>query len=281
MALTLAPSTIGPVAGADPRLVVGVVMDMTTGAAWATLVAIVDCTTSMYFSNGSGLVGMAGYDDVARASRELLCVAEEHVGAFPPGPSTALPAAGRSRLTLLTHEGSLGLEDRNEDLRDEGHPAAPVFRAAHRVIAAIRLTKEGRAVAGTPPVLRGGATPLMGAAHLGDTGALARLIGERVDLEARDDAGYTALMYAANAGREEMVRALLAHGADPNASDRQLSAPLMFAAQRGHLGIVRQLLAAGAAPNARGDHGFTALGLARRHGHEETAAALVAASGLL
>jgi len=270
----LDPSSVGLAPGPELPRVFALVMDSTYARGAATVVAIADGTTSMYFSNGGGLIGMGRQPHVAQASRRLLLTAEAHADSFGPSTSSELPEVGRVRITILTYAGHLVVEAAEDDLGGGRHPASPVFHAAHGVIAAIRLTEEGQAAAPSPPKLSGGATPLMGAAHLGHVQALVRMVEQGADVEARDDRGYTALMYAANGGRDEAIEALLDRGADPNAADGQRSTALMFAAQHGHLGIVRRLLAAGAYPNARGDHGLTALGFARQNRHPETVAAL-------
>jgi hypothetical protein len=276
--LTLDPSSIGVAPGADLPRVFGVVMDMSYPNGSATLVAIADRTTSLYTSSGGGVIGGGYHEPVAQANRRLLMVAEAHLEHFERRDPAGLPAVGRVQITALTYSGRLSLDAPEDDLGHRGHPAAPVFHAAHDVITALREVEEGANSASTATEQpTGGATPLMAAAHGGDPEAVTRLIEQGIPIEDHDDSGYTALMYAANAGQDEAVRVLLAHGADPNAADGQMSTPLMFAAQHDHVDIVRQLLTAGADPNAHGSHGLTALGFARQNGHRRTEAALTSA----
>jgi len=275
--LSLDPSSGGVAPSADLPRVYGLLMDTTYPNGSATLVAIADRTTSLYWSVGGGIIGAGEHERVARVNRQLLVVAESHLELFERSDATSLPALGRVRITALTYAGRLVVEASEDDLGHHRHPAAPLFHAAHAVITAVRETSERADREATArKQLPYNATPLMAVAHEGDVEAVAGLIEQGVPVDAHDDNGYTALMYAANAGQDAAVRLLLAHGADPNARDVQMATPLMFAAQHDHVDIVRQLLAAGADPNARSSHGLTPLGFARQNGHARTESALTA-----
>ncbi len=168
-----------------PR-VFGVVMDITVKGSWASVVVISHVTTSMYFGTGASFVQMEGQQSVADASQELLLAAERHLDAFVPSTSLDLPAEGHTRVTILTHGGRLVADALETDLREPGHPVAPVHSAAQWVIATIRLSQEGP----PRPTLPGGATAVMGATIVGDLGALLNRFEVGTNLEMRDDRGY-------------------------------------------------------------------------------------------
>jgi ankyrin repeat protein len=105
---------------------------------------------------------------------------------------------------------------------------------------------------------RGGATPLMYAAVVGSTGAMALLLDNGANANATNATGATALMWAAT--DIEKVRLLLARGADPKAVSKFGRTPLTIAAlSEGSAGIVRLLLAAGA--DVRAADGFKSTAL--------------------
>ena len=110
----------------------------------ASLVAFADGTTSLYFSNGGGVIGAGEHASVRAASETLLSVAESHVGRFTPAPGTALPAAGRVRFLVRTFAGTLGAEAGEADLGGGVHSLSAVFFAAQGVITAIREATPAR-----------------------------------------------------------------------------------------------------------------------------------------
>jgi len=244
--LTLVPHEVGLAPTADLPSVFGFVMDMAYPTGTATLVAVADGATSLYTSSGGGMIGGGGHAAVASANRSLLATANAHLDWFQPANRDALeplPAAGRTRMTVLTYEGPRAVEAPEDDFGYERHPASEVFRAAQSVITALRVMEE---VATASASLPDDATPLMAAAFSGNFEAASVLVANDDPIDARDVDGYTALMYAANAGATPIVQLLLERGADPNARGAHGLAPLDFARQNGHDRIAAALIAAGA-----------------------------------
>ena len=108
-----------------------------------TLVALADGTTSLYFSNGGGLIGAGGHQAVEDASRLFLSSAESMVHALEPVSSTPLPELGRVRFYVRAGEAMLGAEAGEADLAGTRHDLAPLYHAGHGVITAIRETTPG------------------------------------------------------------------------------------------------------------------------------------------
>ena len=77
-----------------------------------------------------------------------------------------------------------------------------------------------------------GVTPLMKAAHSGDTAALATLVKETANIDETSRYGWTALMFAAWRGHSDAVDILLEAGADPNVIS--VSIPSSFETVMGH-----------------------------------------------
>ncbi|XP_049769804.1 GA-binding protein subunit beta-1-like [Schistocerca cancellata] len=106
-------------------------------------------------------------------------------------------------------------------------------------------------------------TALHYAAMQGHTGMVRCLIGNRVEVDARSDAGHTPLHLAAWKGHAAVVRLLAAASADVDAKDQWGRTPLHWAAPYGHTEAAKALLEAGADRDATEDAGNTALDLAR------------------
>lgn len=129
-------------------------------------------------------------------------------------------------------------------------------RAADTGAAVAGVSAARQRIAGNPTAVtsiaaapRAGTNPAAAfrhAAEVGDLAALAALVGNQADIDARDSAGRTALMLATLHGEADAVAALLAQGADPNAADADGTTPLQAATAGDHPAIVAALRRYGA-----------------------------------
>jgi len=144
--LELDPADAG--LGPSPELprVWGLVMEMGHPGGVATLVALADGTTSLYFSSGGGIIGGGSHPQVAAATRALLAVVERHLDRMPVATGTPLPAAGRTVLRAMTYRAQHAVEADDDALGRPGHPESEVHHAAHAVLTELRLIDEARSV---------------------------------------------------------------------------------------------------------------------------------------
>jgi ankyrin repeat protein len=98
-------------------------------------------------------------------------------------------------------------------------------------------------------VLRGGATPLLFAARVGDVESAQLLLKAGADANESQPDGVSALVLAAHSGNGRSARLLLEHGADPNAFGSGYTA-LHAAILRSDVNLVKALLARGAKPTS-------------------------------
>jgi hypothetical protein len=106
----------------------------------ATLVTFADGTTSLYFSNGGGVIGAGAHAAVRSASERLLATAEAQLADLEPATETPLPQVGRVRFYIRTFSGTLTAEAAEQALVSKHDRLSPLFHAGHGVITAIRLT---------------------------------------------------------------------------------------------------------------------------------------------
>ncbi len=99
-------------------------------------------------------------------------------------------------------------------------------------------------------VFRGGSTPLLFAARVGDVESAKLLLAAGADVNDRLPDGATALVVSAHSGHGGLGALLLDKGADPNAADVGYTA-LHAAVDRSDLPLVKALLAHGANPDIR------------------------------
>jgi ankyrin repeat protein len=127
-------------------------------------------------------------------------------------------------------------------------------------------------------VNRYGTTPLMWAAHGGNTRATVFLLSKGANVNWQNLSGITPLLDAARQGRARDAEVLLAHGANKDwAIPGDGMTALMLAAYRGDVDTVNVLLRAGVDVNAKRFDGSTALTKALEECHTEIADLLRAA----
>ena len=120
----------------------GAIMELGYPTGIATLLTFAEGTTSLYFSNGGGVVGAGEHTAVRRAADVFLDVVETELTELSPIEETPTPRIGRVRFYARTFEGTLGAEATEDQLRQKLHPLSPVFFAGHAVISAIRESSE-------------------------------------------------------------------------------------------------------------------------------------------
>ncbi|MEP6715746.1 MAG: ankyrin repeat domain-containing protein [Terriglobia bacterium] len=99
-------------------------------------------------------------------------------------------------------------------------------------------------------VKRGGATPLLFSARVGDVESARILLAHGADANDRQPDGLTAVSLAAYSGHQPVAMLLLDKGADPNAAEIGYTA-LHAAVLRSEVDLVKALLAHGANPNVK------------------------------
>ncbi len=124
------------------------------------------------------------------------------------------------------------------------------------------------------PAFAGSYDDAIGAANMGDTTALTRLLDRGLDPDTVDAQGNSLLILAAREGNAETVAALLKHRAKINHRNQAGESALMLAVYRGHGKTAETLLAAGAQVN---HEGWTPLHYAAFEGREALAERLLAA----
>ena len=122
----------------------GLIMETGYPKGVASLVTFSDGTTSMYFSNGGGVIGAGQHVTVRAASKELLRRANTYIKEFTPAADHPLPAVGRVRFYARTFGGLLSADAEENELGGGHHRLSPLFYAAHQVIAELRQIAQAK-----------------------------------------------------------------------------------------------------------------------------------------
>jgi hypothetical protein len=117
----------------------GVMMETGYPVGFATLVSLVDGTTSLYYSTGGGMLGSGGYNPVAEASKALVVQAENHLQNVVLINELPLPELGQVRFTILTYSGMYAGEAPEKALKADKHPLSPLFAKAQESLEQLRL----------------------------------------------------------------------------------------------------------------------------------------------
>jgi hypothetical protein len=112
----------------------------------ATIVSLADGTTSLYTSEGGGVIGGGEHAPVAAASSRFLAEAEATETGLSPAESVDvhLPPAGIVSFVVLGYSGTrIGAADEQE-LASMQHPLSRLYAAGQDVITALREAEESR-----------------------------------------------------------------------------------------------------------------------------------------
>ena len=141
-ALALTRELLDPETASEGR-VLALLMETGYPEAVATLVGLADGTTSMYFSNGGGIIGAGQHDEVAARTKRWLELADEILAELPETPGDVqLPDEGVTQFVAVTEAGRRAARAPDDVLGGGGHPLSSLFYAGHAVITAIRVAEE-------------------------------------------------------------------------------------------------------------------------------------------
>ena len=126
--------------------VLAVLMETGYPEAVATLIAVADGASSLYFSNGGGIIGAGEYKQVHDSSLALVALAGNNISKFSLTKEFPLPRKGYTRFYIITQEGIYTDEVLEDDLGNERHVLSSVFLQGHELISYIRAADEQRNV---------------------------------------------------------------------------------------------------------------------------------------
>jgi len=108
----------------------------------ATLAGVVDGTSSLYFSNGGGVIGAGTHAAVADANKRWLETGATYLPQLSATSHAPLPGEGMTQFVAVTPQELRAAAAREDDLGEGRHRLTPLFYAAQDVITQIRLSQE-------------------------------------------------------------------------------------------------------------------------------------------
>lgn len=123
---------------APPGSPSGVLMETGYAEGVVLLVVMSDGTADLYFSKGGGVMGGGAYPGPKKAARDLAMMAAHMAERIPIAFEFGLPDTGLVKLYVLVDGQVRGVVGREIDFGENRAPFAPLYHAAHRLIAELR-----------------------------------------------------------------------------------------------------------------------------------------------
>ena len=129
----------------DDSKILAVVMDTGFPEAAFTLVATMDGSASLYFSNGGGIIGAGAQPEGEKASKALIAEAAKYLSKMTPTKETPIVRPDMTTFYVVTGKGVSTVTAKEEDFGEDRHVVSPLFHKAHELISVIRAIDEARA----------------------------------------------------------------------------------------------------------------------------------------
>jgi hypothetical protein len=142
MVFALNPDDIGISKEGFAHPVWGMVMEVGESEGSFSLVALADGSSSLYFSNGGGIISGGEHETVREASAYFLTGAQhfyiyaEKIDEYPS------PSDGEVLFYFLTFDGVLLFVAQEEKLKAPANELAHLYQAAHSLISELRKIEE-------------------------------------------------------------------------------------------------------------------------------------------
>ncbi len=104
-----------------------------------TLVLVCDGTSSVYVSNGQGVIGGHGFENVRKANAEFIRLANRDRHLFQATEAAPIPETGTTIFYARTDAGLLFYGDIQQAFIDSRHPLAELFQAGQEALTQLHI----------------------------------------------------------------------------------------------------------------------------------------------
>jgi hypothetical protein len=144
-AFETSPQNLGQAGDVREDEAYGVVMEMGIGDTVLTLACFADGDAGLYYQSGGGMKGGGAHENVRKAAKEFVALAQKVIPRMSPATSQPLPEPGKVRFYALTPKGSLTAEVDRESLGEAQSPFAALFYSGQEVVAQMRQVQAQKA----------------------------------------------------------------------------------------------------------------------------------------
>jgi hypothetical protein len=143
-ALATTPQNLGPAGDVKEDEAYGLVMEMGIGDTVLTLACFADGDAGLYYQSGGGMKGGGSHENVRKAAKEFVALAQPVLPQMTRAKDTPLPEAGQVQFYALTPKGILTSAVDREAL-GAGSPFASLFYSGQEVVAQMRQVQAQKA----------------------------------------------------------------------------------------------------------------------------------------
>jgi len=120
----------------------GVIMDWDLGEGIMTLIAYKSGDASIYLSTGGGVIGGIQHENVNKASKQFVKLADKYFDKSVKTDLTPIPDKNCVRFYFLTTKGKYFAQEQMINFENKTSPWMDYFEEANKVITELRLTTE-------------------------------------------------------------------------------------------------------------------------------------------
>ncbi|MFZ4726855.1 MAG: hypothetical protein ACOYMD_15585 [Paludibacter sp.] len=142
MAFTSTPEQLGLALPIDKTIVYGVIMDWEMDGATATTVSYQTGDASLYLSSGGGVIGGGQHQNVNRAARQFVSLAQTFLDKTSKTETTPLPSTDEVNFYLLTNKGVFVGQEQMKNFDNNSSSWIKLFEEGNNVLTELRNTSE-------------------------------------------------------------------------------------------------------------------------------------------
>ncbi|MHB1278959.1 MAG: hypothetical protein ACYC1Q_11245 [Bacteroidia bacterium] len=142
MSIRVTPEQLGITLPSEPTLVYGVIMDWEVGGGTATIVSYQTGDASLYLSSGGGIIGGGQHENVNRAAKEFVRLAQAFLDKTNKTDSASLPSIGEVKFYLLTNKGIFVGNEQVKNFENNSSPWQKLFEEGNNVLTELRKTSS-------------------------------------------------------------------------------------------------------------------------------------------
>jgi len=144
-AFETSPQSLGQAGDVGENEAYGLIMEMAIADSVLTLACFADGDAGLYYKSGGGMKGGGAHENVRRAAKEFLVLAQKALPRMTRAMDTPLPEPGQVRFYALTPKGILTTEVDRESLSESQSPFASLFYSGQEVVTQMRQVQAQKA----------------------------------------------------------------------------------------------------------------------------------------
>ena len=114
------------------------------GGVTATTVSYQTGDASLYISTGGGVIGGGQHQNVNRAAKQFVSLAQTFLDKTTKTETTALPSTNEVKFFLLTNKGVFVGQEQMKNFENNSSAWLKLFEEGNKVLAQLRLTTENK-----------------------------------------------------------------------------------------------------------------------------------------